>query len=134
MEMTHQETRKFLLDHTISPIYKRKKGKFDFSVKAVSKTCSDQITIYTWNDRIYFDGHSCSISTASLDILLMEIENLSIEKKINFISYYIKFLNGGPSQKLGKLNIFKSIRKFPNRVNCALLGPLSLRKLLTKSV
>lgn len=102
--------------------------------KSVSSvTCSDNFDIYLKinNNKIkdaVFSGTGCAISTSSLNIFCERIIGKSKEEVSKLVNDYTEYvLNGVESKDLKDLLAFGSVKNYPNRIECALLAPKTLR-------
>jgi nitrogen fixation NifU-like protein len=74
-----------------------------------------------------FEGAGCAISKASGSMMTAALKGRTVEDALalaNDFTCMIKGDAGGEErqQRLGKLNIFSGIWKFPSRVKCAVLA------------
>ena len=85
-------------------------------------TCGDEATIHVEVSddephtikRLVWDGHGCSISQASLSVMVDLVENLE--------------------EKLGDAVVFQGVSKYPMRIKCALLGWEGLKDSIAKAL
>jgi nitrogen fixation NifU-like protein len=76
------------------------------------------------NDKLYsvvWNGEGCAIFKSSVDIFLEHILNKSKKQIIKIANEYEKFINQKPANEkiLGKLIIYKNVKKQFNRLICA---------------
>ncbi len=104
----------------------------ELATKASVNSCDDNIRVYVEiNDNkvelARFDGEGCSISMASTDIMLGEIEGLEVEQARELVERYEKFVNN-EIQTTGNENLdqFNIVHTHVSRIKCAsiVIGPL----------
>jgi nitrogen fixation NifU-like protein len=104
-------------------------------------TCGDEVTVHVevsdGNDgsaprieRLVWDGQGCSISQASLSVMVDLVEHKSVEEAMNLASDFHNLMNsrgkGLPEdvddEALGDAVVFQGVSRYPMRIKCALLG------------
>lgn len=73
---------------------------------------------------ISFQGHGCAISMSSASLMTEFVKNKTKREVKTFFTQFIKMLDGddGNFSKLGDLQAFAEISKFPVRKKCAILA------------
>ena len=129
LEDLYQE---IIIDHYKNP---RNLGKIenpDVHKHVKNPFCGDEIDldikINSENkkiEEIKFLGEGCSLSQASASMLTELLKGKSIEEAKEFIDLFKKMVKGQTNQedeeRLGELQAFKGVAKFPVRVKCATL-------------
>ncbi|MHC4128470.1 MAG: Fe-S cluster assembly sulfur transfer protein SufU [Planctomycetota bacterium] len=124
-----------ILDHNKSP---RNRGRLEppaCSSEGYNPLCGDRITLYVMLkddviEDIAFHGSGCAISTASASLMTESLKGRSIADAKTLFEKFHRLVaeDGGDSEdddadpKLGKLNAFMGVRRFPARVKCATLA------------
>jgi nitrogen fixation NifU-like protein len=76
-------------------------------------------------DDIKFSGHGCAISQASASLMTMKLKGKSRGEAEKMIAAFHDLVTNGssePPRSLGDLQLLKGVRKFPQRVKCAMLA------------
>ncbi len=104
---------------------------------AASDSCIDDIyvQIKIINDIIEdvrFDGHACTISTASTSIMTDLVKGKNINEALKLIDNYRMMLEGREYDQslLFELEAFEELNKQANRINCGLIGVEAIRELI----
>ncbi|MHC4220008.1 MAG: Fe-S cluster assembly sulfur transfer protein SufU, partial [Planctomycetota bacterium] len=104
--------------------------------------CGDRITLFvTLKDDVIediaFQGSGCAISTAAASMMTQILKGKTIGDAETLFEKYHRLVaeDGGPGgddgePKLGKLEAFSGVRRFPARVKCATLAWHTLRAAL----
>src|SRR5436190_7631180 len=74
---------------------------------------------------IKFRGHGCAISLASASLMTMKLKGKSRAEAEELMKSVHNLITGDSSQsgpKLGDLQVLNGVRKFPQRVKCAMLA------------
>ena len=113
----------YLLDRYESPHHKRALPDADVSIEGGNPGCGDIVHLYLQFDGdrladVSFEGEGCTISQASADILIDEIQGMSIEQLENFTHEELMEI-------LGKEIV-------QNRTKCAMLSLDTLKQALRK--
>ena len=101
------------------------------SFNTSSPSCIDNLTAYLFikdnkiND-IKFSGVGCAISTSSTDIMSIMLINKTLKQALNFINNYLNMT------KLNDLLVYKNVNKQINRINCAKVGIIAIKKAIEK--
>ena len=81
---------------------------------------------------ICFDGEACAISTSASSIMIRSLIGKSVEEVKNILENYQNMIEEKEYDKelLGELTVYDEISKQPNRVHCALIPSISIKKML----
>jgi nitrogen fixation NifU-like protein len=74
---------------------------------------------------IKFSGHGCAISQASASMMTMKLKGKSREETMSMLRAFQDLITGGTAEAapgLGDLRLLRGVRKFPQRVKCAMLA------------
>jgi nitrogen fixation NifU-like protein len=127
LEELYQE---IILDHSRRPRNFGDVPAADVRVHGDNPACGDEIHLSakfgsdgSFED-IKFNGHGCAISQASASLMTMKLKGKSRTEAVQLIEAFHKLVTGttpdsGP--KLGDLQLLGGVRKFPQRVKCAML-------------
>ena len=104
-------------------------------------TCGDEATIHAevsdgsdgrpyTIDRIVWDGHGCSISQASLSIMVDLVQGKTVDEAMRLAGVFHQLMNSRGAglndelleEDLGDAVVFQGVSKYPMRIKCALLG------------
>ncbi len=132
--------REIILDNYQNPFHKGlvedSKGEY-IKNNTNSTSCIDNIDImYKIKDGviedIYFDGEACAISTSATSIMIRTLIGKTIEEAKVYLENYEAMIQEKPYDKelLKELNVYDEIYLQPNRIKCALLPFISLRRAL----
>ncbi|AOG60691.1 FeS assembly protein [Spiroplasma helicoides] len=106
-----------------------------------SQSCADAIDVQIiYEDSkivdARFDGVSCSISGAAVDILCSLVKNKTKQEALKYLNNYHNMITGKEydEESLGELIVFWEIHHQGNRINCALLGADGIRSILENEV
>lgn len=98
--------------------------------------CDDNIQVYVEvNNGIVdiarFEGEGCSISMASTDILLGEIEGLKVSEAIDLVNRYEKFVNNEiKTTENENLDQFEIVHTHVSRIKCASIAIGILKEMI----
>ena len=73
---------------------------------------------------VKFTGHGCAISQASASMLTTKVKGKSRTEAMSLLRSFQSLITDGTGatpDSLGDLRLFEGVRKFPQRVKCALL-------------
>jgi nitrogen fixation protein NifU and related proteins len=127
LEELYQEV---ILDHSRRP---RNFGELpDASVKVHgdNPSCGDEIHLaIKFDDNgglqdIKFTGHGCAISQASASLMTMKLKGkkrAEVEDILRAFHDLVTTENNNVAKNLGDLRVMRGVRKFPQRVKCAML-------------
>src|SRR4029077_1021849 len=127
LEELYQEV---ILDHSRRP---RNFGELpDASVRVHgdNPSCGDEIELAVkfgpdkQLEEIKFTGHGCAISQASASMMTQKLKGKSAGETAALLRAFHQLFIGEEaesSRSLGYLNLMQGVRKFPQRVKCAML-------------
>jgi nitrogen fixation NifU-like protein len=139
LEELYQEV---ILDHSRRP---RNFGELpDASVKVHgdNPSCGDEIHLAVKFDgnggleQIKFTGHGCAISQASASLMTMKLKGkkrAEVEEMLRAFHDLVTTEKNDASKNLGDLQVMRGIRKFPQRVKCAMLPWRAVEQALRQS-
>ena len=139
LEELYQEV---ILDHSRRP---RNFGELpDASVKVHgdNPSCGDEIHLavkFNGNgglEAIKFTGHGCAISQASASLMTTKLKGKSradVEQMLNAFHDLVTTEKSTASKNLGDLQVMRGVRKFPQRVKCAMLPWRAVEQALRQS-
>ena len=85
---------------------------------------------------IKFSGHGCAISQASASLMTMKLKGKSRQETASMLQAFHDLvttdINDAP-KTLGDLQVMKGVRKFPQRVKCAMLAWRALEQALQQT-
>ena len=128
LEELYQEV---ILDHSRRP---RNFGELpDASVRVHgdNPSCGDEIHLAVkfgvsgGLEDIKFTGHGCAISQASASLMTMKLKGKSRDAAMSILRAFQALVIGGADDappELGDLRLLRGVRKFPQRVKCAMLA------------
>jgi len=127
LEELYQEV---ILDHSRRP---RNFGELPDAAVRVhgdNPACGDEIHLAVKFDGngglqdIKFTGHGCAISQASASLMTMKLKGkkrAEVEEMLNAFHDLVTKENNSAPKSLGDLQVMRGVRKFPQRVKCAML-------------
>ncbi len=139
LEELYQEV---ILDHSRRP---RNFGELpDASVKVHgdNPSCGDEIHLAIKFDgdggleQIKFIGHGCAISQASASLMTMKLKGkkrAEVEEMLRAFRDLVTTEKNDASKNLGDLQVMRGVRKFPQRVKCAMLPWRAVEQALRQS-
>ena len=139
LEELYQEV---ILDHSRRP---RNFGELEDAAVRVhgdNPSCGDEIDLGVKFapdgslQEIKFHGHGCAISQASASMMTMKLKGKSrtaAEEMVGAFHDLISGENEKPASNLGDLRLLGGVRKFPQRVKCAMLAWRALEQALRQS-
>ena len=139
LEELYQEV---ILDHSRRP---RNFGELpDASVKVHgdNPACGDEIHLAVKFDgnggleEIKFTGHGCAISQASASLMTMKLKGKSradVELMLRAFHELVTSETNDAPKSLGDLEVMRGVRKFPQRVKCAMLPWRAVEQALRQS-
>ncbi|MGT2667662.1 Fe-S cluster assembly sulfur transfer protein SufU [Streptococcus rifensis] len=103
-------------------------------------TCGDvvQLSVKIEENRvadIAFDGHGCSISTASASMMTDVVLGKSLSEVQDLAELFSKMVQGQEpegQEELGEASLMAGVSKFPQRVKCATLAWNALKKAIER--
>jgi nitrogen fixation NifU-like protein len=132
-----------ILDHSRRP---RNFGELTDAAVLVhgdNPACGDEIHLGVKFDGegglqdIKFTGHGCAISQASASLMTMKLKGKGRAEVIEMLRAFHDLVTKETAeapQKLGDLQLMAGVRKFPQRVKCAMLAWRALEQALQQSV
>ena len=120
-----------ILDHSRRP---RNFGELPNAAVVVhgdNPACGDEIHLAVrFGDdgslqEIKFTGHGCAISQASASMMTMKLKGKSRDETMSILGTFHDLVTGETppeARKLGDLQLMEGVRKFPQRVKCAMLA------------
>ena len=136
LEELYQEV---ILDHSRRP---RNFGELpDASVRVHgdNPSCGDEIELAVkfgpdkQLEELKFTGHGCAISQASASMMTQKLKGKSAEETEALLRAFHQLFIGEEaeaSRSLGDLKLLQGVRKFPQRVKCAMLAWRALEQAL----
>jgi nitrogen fixation NifU-like protein len=85
---------------------------------------------------IKFCGHGCAISQASASLMTMKLKGKSSAEAMEMFRAFHDLITGETAaspQKLGDLRLMQGVRRFPQRVKCAMLAWRAVEQALQQS-
>ena len=100
-------------------------------------TCGDEATI-----RLVWDGHGCSISQASLSIMVDLVEGKTVDDAMELEQLFHRLMesrgkgldNEDDEERLEDAIVFQGASKYPMRIKCALLGWEGLKDAVARAL
>lgn len=139
LEELYQEV---ILDHSRRP---RNFGELPDAAVRVhgdNPACGDEIHLAVKFDgdgrleEIKFTGHGCAISQASASLMTTKLKGKSrdeVEEMLYAFHDLVTTENNHSPKKLGDLRVMRGVRKFPQRVKCAMLPWRAVEQALRQS-
>lgn len=127
LEELYQEV---ILDHSRRPRNFGELTKADVLVHGDNPACGDEIhlgVLFGTDDTlqdIKFSGRGCAISQASASMMTMKLKGKSRSEAAEILRAFQGLVTGEAteqSKQLGDLRLLQGVRKFPQRVKCAML-------------
>jgi nitrogen fixation NifU-like protein len=127
LEELYQEV---ILDHSRRPRNFGVVEKPDVVVHGDNPSCGDEIHLGVQFgadgtlQEIKFSGQGCAISQASASMMTMKLKGKSRAEAGETARTFKNLVTGestDPAKKLGDLQLLQGVRKFPQRVKCAML-------------
>ncbi|MGP3534591.1 Fe-S cluster assembly sulfur transfer protein SufU [Microbacterium sp. RD1] len=132
--------REVILDHSRRPIGRGDVSAAEVTHHELNPTCGDEVTVgITLSpdgrlETLVWDGHGCSISTASASVLTDLAAGAPRDEAIALIDEFRALLRGGgdlePSERLGDAAAFEGVARLVTRVKCAMLPWVALEACL----
>jgi nitrogen fixation protein NifU and related proteins len=139
LEELYQEV---ILDHSRRPRNFGELAKTDVLVHGDNPACGDEIHLgvqFGTNDTlqdIKFSGHGCAISRASASMMTTKLKGKSRREATEILRAFQGLVTGEgteQSKQLGDLRLFQGVRKFPQRVKCAMLAWRAVEQALAQT-
>lgn len=127
LEELYQE---IILDHYRRPRNRGKVNPADLQAHDSNPLCGDEIDVTAKLtdgkiSELKFDGHGCSISTASASIMTQKLIGKTPAEAAEFIASFQDMMRGTTpfgGKEMGDLKALEGVLKFPVRVKCATLA------------
>jgi nitrogen fixation protein NifU and related proteins len=139
LEELYQEV---ILDHSRRPRNFGVLEKPDVVVHGDNPSCGDEIHLGVQFgadgklEEIRFSGQGCAISQASASMMTMKLKGKSREEATEMARTFKNLVTeeGADAAKgLGDLQLLQGVRKFPQRVKCAMLAWRALEQALAQT-
>jgi nitrogen fixation NifU-like protein len=136
LEELYQE---IILDHSRRPRNFGELANASVRVHGDNPACGDEIDVAVkfGNDgeveQINFIGRGCAISQASASMMTQKVKGKSREETVSLLRAFHELITGeadNAPRKLGDLQLLRGVRKFPQRVKCAMLAWRALEQAL----
>lgn len=123
--------RELILDHYRHPRNRGELANATAKVEGYNPLCGDEIEVDMLIDAegviedVAFRGRGCSISQASGSMMTDAVKGLTRREARELMDAFTKMMTDPdkePSAKLGDLEAFQGVAKFPVRVKCATLA------------
>ncbi len=141
LEELYQEV---ILDHSRRPRNFGALPNADVLVHGDNPSCGDEIHLGIHFDpegnlaEIKFSGQGCAISQASASMMTLKLKGKTRSEAAELCSNFKNLVTGGEasseSRALGDLQLLQGVRKFPQRVKCAMLAWRAVEQALTESI
>ncbi|MEY2541207.1 MAG: nitrogen fixation protein NifU [Verrucomicrobiota bacterium] len=127
LEELYQEV---ILDHSRRPRNFGELPDAGVRVHGDNPSCGDEIHLAVKFDgngglqEIKFTGHGCAISQASASLMTMKLKGKSradVEEMLRAFHNLVTTETDNSPKALGDLLVMRGVRKFPQRVKCAML-------------
>ena len=139
LEELYQEV---ILDHSRRPRNFGELADAAVRVHGDNPACGDEIHLAVKFDgngglqEIRFTGHGCAISQASASLMTTKLKGKSrneVEEMLHAFHNLVTTDNGDAPTGLGDLRVMGGVRKFPQRVKCAMLPWRAVEQALRQS-
>jgi nitrogen fixation protein NifU and related proteins len=139
LEELYQEV---ILDHSRRPRNFGVLENPDVLVHGDNPACGDEIHLGVQFgadgnlEEIKFSGQGCAISQASASMMTMKLKGKSRAEAAEMADTFKNLVTGEatePGKKLGDLQLLQGVRKFPQRVKCAMLPWRAVEQALSLS-
>ncbi|MGL4647465.1 MAG: iron-sulfur cluster assembly scaffold protein [Mycoplasmoidaceae bacterium] len=105
-----------------------------------SNSCIDNLTLFLKisDEKIItdavFNGTGCAVSTASTNIFCNTLINKKLDEALVIIKNYELMIKGEEydSDVIAELNVLADIKNQPNRYNCAMIAPSSIKLIISE--
>ena len=139
LEELYQEV---ILDHSRRPRNFGELADASVRVHGDNPACGDEIHLGVKFNRdgslqeIKFSGHGCAISQASASLMTMKLKGKSRAEAEEMLRAFHDLVTNEvaePSRSLGDLRLMQGVRRFPQRVKCAMLAWRAVEQALWQS-
>ena len=139
LEELYQEV---ILDHSRRPRNFGELSDADVHVHGDNPACGDEIDLKVKFGadgslaEMKFSGHGCAISQASASMMTAKLKGKPRSMAMEMVRAFHDLVTGEkdePPMKLGDLQLMRGVRKFPQRVKCAMLAWRALEQALRQN-
>jgi nitrogen fixation NifU-like protein len=139
LEELYQEV---ILDHSRRPRNFGDLPDASVRVNGDNPSCGDEIHLAVkfgadgGLENIKFTGHGCAISQASASLMTMKLKGKSRDAALSLLRAFQALVTGDDTEappELGDLRLLRGVRKFPQRVKCAMLSARAAEQALQQS-
>jgi nitrogen fixation NifU-like protein len=139
LEELYQEV---ILDHSRRPRNFGELPGASVTVHGDNPSCGDEIHLAIKFDgdggleQIKFTGHGCAISQASASLMTMKLKGkklVEVEQMLRAFHDLVTTGKNDAAKNLGDLQVMRGVRKFPQRVKCAMLPWRAVEQALRQS-
>jgi nitrogen fixation protein NifU and related proteins len=122
-----------ILEHNRTPQYFEKNQTAQHVVEAYNPLCGDKFKLFLDIEngaivKASFHGYGCAISKAATSVLLVNLQNKTIQEAVNQIDTYFFVLNNKNAVYTEEpvfdenIKAFRAVQDFPERRTCATLS------------
>jgi nitrogen fixation NifU-like protein len=139
LEELYQEV---ILDHSRKPRNFGELPDASVRVNGDNPSCGDEIHLAVkfgadgGLENIKFTGHGCAISQASASLMTMKLKGKTRDAAMSILRAFQGLVTGDGAEappELGDLRLLRGVRKFPQRVKCAMLSARAAEQALQQS-
>ncbi len=139
LEELYQEV---ILDHSKRPRNFGELAEGAITVHGDNPACGDEIHLHVRFgadgkvEDVKFTGQGCAISQASASLMTLKLKGRSREEAVAMLGAFHDLVTSDvaePPQMLGDLRLLQGVRKFPQRVKCAMLAWRAFEQALGQS-
>ena len=139
LEELYQEV---ILDHSRRPRNFGELPDATVRVHGDNPSCGDEIHLAVkfgsdgGLENIKFTGHGCAISQASASLMTMKLKGKTRDAAMSILRAFQGLVTGDDAEappELGDLRLLRGVRKFPQRVKCAMLSARAAEQALQQS-
>jgi len=129
----------YVMDHAARPRNFHVMNDADARAEAENPSCGDHLQLFIKSSNgkiiedISFTGESCALCKASASTLTTQLKGKSFEEAEALRDQFEQMVTGegSPPEDLpGNMKLFESVRHFPQRISCVLLGWKALAQVL----
>jgi nitrogen fixation NifU-like protein len=130
-----------ILDHSRRPRNFGEMSGASVRVHGDNPSCGDEIHLALKFgtggslEDIKFTGHGCAISQASASLMTMKLKGKRRDEAVSMLQAFQDLILGESVENvpnLGDLRLLRGVRKFPQRVKCAMLAWRAVEQALEK--
>src|ERR1051326_5868465 len=131
--------REIILDHSRRPRNFGELPDATVRVRGDNPACGDEIDVAVkFGDdgrleQVKFNGRGCAISQASASMMTVKVKGKNCDEASSMLRAFQNLIVGNgedAQQRLGDLRLLGGVRKFPQRVKCAMLAWRALEQAL----